>query len=151
MICDKCGKEKEVWGKCVCVDCYTTSCRGSRRTSRKMDTLLINEIGYLQQQLAEKDKEIEELKNLILHLTNGKGAALITKGYLKGKEKIFKVDSLRHQVCEEIRKLATSKFIEYGDYCVDVIIRSDLDLILDRIEKGEKEVKNFETDSETKA
>ena len=134
MICDKCGKEKEVWGKCVCLDCYTTSCRGSRRTSRKMDTFLINEIGNLQQQLAEKDKELTLYKTVV-HNMGISGIEEYGINHLVDEIISADVKKIRHQVCEEIRE----KLKQFYGYKIDgwYLTQDRIDKFLEQIEKGE--------------
>jgi len=105
---------------------------------------LEEEMENFKQQLAEKDKEIEKLKNLILNLTDGKGAVIITKEYLEGKnEKIFKVENLRHQICEQIRDFCKVFGTEDDNGALTINIDKKLHTkdnlldFLDKIEKGE--------------
>ena len=47
-------------------------------------------------------------------------------------------NEIRKKICDEIRKLACPQYIEYGDYCIECLFRSDFESILDQIEKGEE-------------
>lgn len=95
----------------------------------------------LQQQLAEKDKEIERLMS-------GKYIpAKVAKQTLEMRDKLLKQE--RHQVCEEIRKSFEDEIIKqktfYGiddiklhfAYIGNLLCEFDWKKILDQIEKGE--------------
>ena len=91
----------------------------------------IQMIHELKQQLAEKDKEIEELKK---DLKSQKGLADLYStiaGTNATKMSIEK--ATRHQICEEIRKSPFLYAVQEGEpqgYFVDA-------KVLDQIEKGE--------------
>ena len=112
------------------------------------------------EELADKDKEIERLKKIkvpekVIAIQNDIEMTTDINGVKFNIDQLDIINNLRliqtqpeiqkqirHQVCDEIIKLAMSKYIEYGDYCVDVIMRSDLEYILYQIEKGENDAKN---------
>ena len=92
MVCDICGKEKRLIGHCVCADCY---CPNKN-----------SQIDKLKHQLAEKDKEIAELKS---NLKFACEQMQILRQLMKET-----VKDTRHKVCEEIRENA------YFDHYTDV-------------------------------
>lgn len=80
---------------------------------------------YLEQQLAEKDKEIAELKERVIEEEDFKLAYKHDLG------------QVRKQVCDEIRdKLKTHCNWANGNYTGWYIPETKIDLILDKIEKG---------------
>ena len=90
MVCDICGKEKKVWGHCICVECYSSSRRQ-------------NQIQKLKQQLIEKDKELERLYQLLFNTREIISHILIVnKRPVKGTTKEDCYDAL-----EKLQKLYT--------------------------------------------
>ena len=93
------------------------------------------ERNQLKHQLAEKDKEIEELKKEIKYVR-----------LKKVKEGSIAIKLERHQVCEEIREFVKSKFtyidnlysVKLCDYMGWVATGCNIGKILDQIEQGEK-------------
>lgn len=151
MICDKCGKKKEVWGKCVCVDCYTTPKKEKKKYITVINELGVtekvefgsdrfiiidytkNKIASLQQQLANKDKEIERLEEQI---ENNQKNYVSELAYYTAEENIKEI---RQQVCEEIRELLKGKerLMLYCNYYDESYFAKTVQEILDKIEKGE--------------
>ena len=111
MKCDYCGEEKGIWGHAVCADCYLT---------KKQD-----QIAKLKHQLVEKDKEIEELRDLAVGFEENFTYTLNQKLQLEKENR-----NLRHEICEKIRA-----YFEVNDHAVDF---DYLNEILNEIEQGER-------------
>ena len=101
--------------------------------------------GDLEQQLAEKDKEIERLKYQLLYSQLQTPKEEIDKfNMAMAIQSLDYTSQIRHKVCDEIRKLAHNDFeFVICDECYntvdkDVYLSSrDLTKILDQIEQGE--------------
>lgn len=100
-------------------------------------------INNLNQQLAEKDKEIEGLKKSIDFLSSDKVVSeeqckqIAKEAQLKVfKENILLIQQeIRHQVCQEIREKANKRHTLYKDGSLAYVLSEEE---LDQIEKGEE-------------
>ena len=92
------------------------------------------EIQSLKRQLAEKDKEIEELKNEFIQEKE-----FLNKQYDKcdkaRKKSVEKLKAIRHQVCEEIRKAFEFWYDNYN--IKDIRLWFQMQGFLKLIEQGE--------------
>ena len=135
-VCDVCGRKvlgtRIVNGMSFCVKCY-------------QETFVNNELANLQQQLAEKDKEIKELKDTsLIEALRFRNKELERQFNDCKKEYDYVCDQLkdqRRQICEKIkevfdehRKILHSNYDECI-FSMDEIIEELEEL--DRIEKGE--------------
>lgn len=95
-------------------------------------------IAKLEQQLSEKDKEIERLK---ADLKSQKLATDVFSAIAASHHEFQKYDKiLRKQICDKILELCDEKFRSINEFdFVEVISRDEVIEILDKIEEGIKE------------
>lgn len=109
--CDVCGRETYgcniVNGMKFCAKCYQETFGKDNQQ---------NEIQQLKQQLKEKDKEIEELKqqNTLLENENGKLAKeLIVKNYKKAQKEVSFGIQLAIRELEKVKEWLEPKYFDY--------------------------------------
>ena len=94
--CDVCGREVQgctlVNGMKFCAKCYQETF-GETEKDRK--------IADLQSQLAEKDKEIERLKELVMHKTYNRNAAEARLNYEQNQKAIEELERLKSAILSE--------------------------------------------------
>ena len=144
--CDVCGRTVQgctfVNGMKFCAKCYqeTFGNKNERNLDVEMATEMVKlaeENKQLKQQLAEKDKEIEELRD---EIARQKYAENTTDYWVR---KNIKEQEIRKQVCDEIRDISLDFYYFQSDATkfdgnLYLLSKFDLENILDQIEIGEK-------------